>query len=199
MPPKTEKKTKVKKEGPKKNKSAYMFFCTDARKEINKEQEDKEDKMDNKEIVREQGKRWKILQTDEKKLEHYQKLAAEDKKRYEKEKESFGPVEAKPKKTKEEKEKKPRKKAEKKKKDEVEEEEDKSESDTTSDAEEEVEEPKAEEPKKTRVNGYINYSKEMREKVKKSNPKLTPKEVTTELSKQWKALSDSEKEKFKNK
>ena len=123
MPPKTEKKTKVKKEGPKKNKSAYMFFCVDARKEINREQEGKDDKMDNKEIVREQGRRWKSIQNDEKKLEIYKKLAEEDKKRYEKEKEAFGPVEPKPKKTKapkaekeEKAEKKPRKKAEPKKK-----------------------------------------------------------------------------------
>ena len=39
----------------------------------------------------------------------------------------------------------------------------------------------------------------MREKVKKDNPKLTPKEVTQQLSKQWKELGDDEKEKFKNK
>ena len=58
------------------------------------------------------------------------------------------------------------------------------------------EKPKKE---KTKVNGYINYTKEMRDKVKKENPKLTPKEVTQQLSKQWKELSDDEKEKFKNK
>ena len=63
--------------------------------------------------------------------------------------------------------------------------------------EEEVEEKPID--KKTKVNGYINYTKEMRDKVKKENPKLTPKEVTQQLSKQWKELSDDEKESFKNK
>lgn len=209
MPPKTEKKTKVKKEGPKKNKSAYMFFCADARKEINKEQEGKDDKMDNKEIIREQGRRWTDVKEDEKRLEYYQKLAAEDKKRYEKEKEAFGPVENKTKKTekvdKEEK-KSTKKKAEPKKtkkakepEPEIEEDEDGESESVASASEDEEEAPKVEETKKTRVNGYVNYTKEMRDKVKKSNPKLAPKEVTAELSKQWKALSETEKEKYKNK
>lgn len=207
MPPKTEKKTKVKKEGPKKNKSAYMFFCVDARKEINKEQEGKEDKMDNKEIVREQGRRWTEVKKDDKKREYYEKLAADDKKRYEQEKEAFGPVEKTKKSKKEDKEeKKVTKKPKSKKKDEVVEEKEEEDSDSEPSEKEEQagsaseeEEPKVEETKKTRVNGYINYTKEMRDKVKKANPKLAPKEVTAELSKQWKALSESEKEKYKNK
>ena len=34
MPPKSEKKTKPVKDGPKKNKSSYMFFCEQERKKI---------------------------------------------------------------------------------------------------------------------------------------------------------------------
>ena len=209
MPPKSEKKIKPVKEGPKKNKSSYMFFCEQERKKIKEDRPE----LGNKDIVVELGVRWKQLKEDESRkdeLDEYTKLAEKDKERYVSEKqvktenndgekpvkknkkaskkvskddedEKEQDVEEKPKEVK-------KKKVSKKVEKEV----------VVDDVVEDVvdEKPKKE---KTKVNGYINYTKEMRDKVKKENPKLTPKEVTQQLSKQWKELSDDEKDKFKNK
>jgi len=210
MPPKSEKKIKPVKEGPKKNKSSYMFFCEEERKKIKEDRPE----LGNKDIVVELGVRWKQLKEDESRkdeFDEYTKLAEKDKERYLKEKqvstekkESEVDVEKKTKKgvkktskeveVEEEKPKEVKKKKVSKK---VEEE-------VVVDEEvQEVQEVQEVDEKtkkgKTKVNGYINYTKEMRDKVKKENPKLTPKEVTQQLSKQWKELSDDEKEKFKNK
>jgi len=211
MPPKSEKKIKPVKEGPKKNKSSYMFFCEEERKKIKEDRPE----LGNKDIVVELGVRWKKLKEDESRkdeLDEYTKLAEKDKERYLKEKQvnaekkESGVEEEKPvKKTKKgankevEKEKvdeeKPKEVKRKKASKKVEKEEVVVDEDVV-DVVEVDEKPKKE---KTKVNGYINYTKEMRDKVKKENPKLTPKEVTQQLSKQWKELSDDEKEKFKNK
>ena len=211
MPPKSEKKIKPVKEGPKKNKSSYMFFCEQERKKIKEDRPE----LGNKDIVVELGVRWKQLKEDESRkdeLDEYTKLAEKDKERYVSEKQvktenndGEKPVK---------KNKKVSKKVSKDDEDEKEKEKDveekpkevkkkkvskKVEKEVVVD--EVVEDVVDEKPKKekTKVNGYINYTKEMRDKVKKENPKLTPKEVTQQLSKQWKELSDDEKDKFKNK
>jgi len=207
MPPKSEKKIKPVKEGPKKNKSSYMFFCEEERKKIKEDRPE----LGNKDIVVELGVRWKELKEDESRkdeLDEYTKLAEKDKERYLTEKqvktENVEVDEKSVKKTKkgskvdkkeqEDIEEKPKEVKKKKVSKKVEKEEEEVVVDDTE--EEVVEKPKKE---KTKVNGYINYTKEMRDKVKKENPKLTPKEVTQQLSKQWKELSDDEKDKFKNK
>jgi len=67
----------------KKNKSAYMFFCIEDRENIKKEGLN----LNNKEVIIEMAKRWKKLtETNPAKVEKYNKLAAEDKERYLKEK-----------------------------------------------------------------------------------------------------------------
>jgi hypothetical protein len=213
MPPKSEKKIKPVKEGPKKNKSSYMFFCEEERKKIKEDRPE----LGNKDIVVELGVRWKQLKEDESRkdeFDEYTKLAEKDKERYLKEKQVSS--EKKESEVDVEKPEKKTKKGAKKASKEVEEKEDvedekpkevkKKKASKKVQKEQEVvldeevvevdEKPKKE---KTKVNGYINYTKEMRDKVKKENPKLTPKEVTQQLSKQWKELSDDEKEKFKNK
>lgn len=205
MPPKSEKKIKPVKEGPKKNKSSYMFFCEQERKKIKEDRPE----LGNKDIVVELGVRWKQLKEDESRkdeLDEYTKLAEKDKERYVSEKQ------VKTENNDGEKPVKKNKKASKKvsKDDEDEKEQDVEEKPkevkkkkVSKKVEKEVvvEDVVDEKPKKekTKVNGYINYTKEMRDKVKKENPKLTPKEVTQQLSKQWKELSDDEKDKFKNK
>ena len=73
----------------KKNMSSYMCYCKDERENINK---DKNLKLDNKEIISELAKRWKVFKAsenkkDKQKMEKYVKLADEDKERYKKEKE----------------------------------------------------------------------------------------------------------------
>jgi hypothetical protein len=79
----------------KKNKSAYMFFCIEDRENIKKEGLN----LNNKQIITEMAKRWKKLtETNPTKVEKYNKLAAEDKERYIREKntESEVSVENKP-------------------------------------------------------------------------------------------------------
>jgi len=201
----------------KKNKSAYMFFCIEERSNINSENLG----LDNKDIVREIAKRWGSIKEDPEKLERYNKLALEDKERYLSEK-SSGNKTASIKKTKdvvkkskvakdniEEDKKVVKKKTTTKNKvgkkseekhDEEEEVEIEVETEDKKEVNIESEEKVVEDSsvKKTKVNAYVNYCKENREKFKKENPKLLPKEVTSELSKKWKSFSDEEKEKYKH-
>ena len=159
---------------PKKNKSAYMFYCVEGREEIKQENPE----LDNKSVVIELGVRWtKIKESNPDKLKYYNDLAEQDKKRYITEKGSYvkptnvvkGDADADG-----EVEKKTKKK-------------------TTKVGSSETEEPK----KKTTVNGYINYCSVKREQCKMDNPGLLPKDITRKLSEGWKSLSDEEKEKFK--
>lgn len=74
----------------KKNMSAYMYYCKDERENIKKE---KNLKLDNKEIISELANRWKVFKKSENKkdkqrMENYNKMALEDKERYNKEKEN---------------------------------------------------------------------------------------------------------------
>ena len=49
---------------------------------------------------------------------------------------------------------------------------------------------------KRRFSGYHECMQAMRPKLKKEQPHLTPQEVTTQVSKVWRTLSDNEKEKY---
>ena len=82
---------KEKQEGaPKGIRSAYIFFCMDARAKIKEENPE----IKSKEIMVEMGSRWKSLKEDNpKKFERYQEMAREDKERFSKEKEEFSPNE----------------------------------------------------------------------------------------------------------
>ena len=44
--------------------------------------------------------------------------------------------------------------------------------------------------------GYILFTKEERQNVKKENPEAAPKEILSLLGKKWKGLSDNEKKKY---
>ncbi|KAL0480531.1 HMGB4 [Acrasis kona] len=54
------------------------------------------------------------------------------------------------------------------------------------------------EPKKPSTS-YVLYCQEKREELKKDKPDLKPKQINTELSKMWKALSDEDKKPFEDK
>jgi hypothetical protein len=81
---KTAKTKKARKPGPKKASSSYLFFCKEHRSKVKALYPD----MDSKDITRELGRVWKEEMTDKKKKK-FEKLAAEDKARYEEEKESW--------------------------------------------------------------------------------------------------------------
>ena len=157
--------------GPKKNKSAYMFFCAEGRLEIKAENSD----LDNKGIVVELGARWnKLKESNGDKLKYYNDLAEEDKKRYLKEKESYV-------------------------KDDDHEEVEGEEEVKDKDKKKKKQSSASDEPKKkTKINGYINFCTINREQYKSENPELLPKDITRKLSEGWKSLSEEEKEKYKN-
>lgn len=200
MSEKVEKKKRVSKKkvegGPVKSKSSYLHFCAEEREKI------KSDglSLKNTEIITELGLRWsKLKESDPERLAKYEAVAKQDKERYSDEKKAFKtaslskvveeetvveenvtePVVV----------EKPKKKGatKKKVKEEVVEEEDEVVV---------VVEEKKEEPKK-KVNGYINFCKVNRSKVKEDNPGLQPKELTSELGRLWKALSEQEQAKYK--
>ena len=188
--------------GPKRSKSAYTLFWMEERLRV------KEDlpELNNNEIMSEVGKRWKVLaEQDPERLERLQKDAKADQERYKREKEEnvssevieedVVVVEVEAPKTKGKAKGKSVAKVEvvaeppkevkktKGKKAKVE--------------EAAVEEAPVEEAvKKTKVNGYINFAKAKRSEVKASNPSLSPQDVSRELGKLWKALTDSEKAKY---
>lgn len=200
--PITEKKTKKAKnaDGVQKNLSGYIIFCKDVRDTVKAENPE----LNNKQIMTEMGNRWRNANEDTKKK--YEVLASEDKERYLREKSAHadggGVSESKevepeevvveapvPESTPVQKKKGGSKK---KKTEEVV-------------VEEPVPEPEpvpvpestpAPVSKKGGNNGYINYSKLMRASVS-AETGLDFKGTTAELSKRWKALSDEDKQKYK--
>ncbi|KAL0210935.1 hypothetical protein P9112_009233 [Eukaryota sp. TZLM1-RC] len=73
--------------GPKRAKSAYLYFQADKREEVKREMPE----LKASQMMQELAKRWKTTTSEER--EPYERLAAEDKQRYQKEKEEFGPIE----------------------------------------------------------------------------------------------------------
>ena len=151
---KTEKKSKIKDPNkPKRNKTAYIFYCMDMRDSV---KEDMHDGAKSTEITSELGKRWKKL--NDKKKEKYNKLAVADKKRYATEMKDYEPS---------------------------------SDFSTGSNKKKDPNKPKR---NKT---AYIFYCMDMRDSVKEDmhdGAKST--EITSELGKRWKKLSDKKKEKY---
>lgn len=190
------------KSGPKRSKSAYTFFWMEERLKVKEELPE----LNNNEIMSEVGKRWKALSTsDPKRLERLTKEAKADQDRYKQEKEALSnelveedvvvvevPVEA-------PKSKKDKKAAPAPAPAAVVVEEPVKKSKEKSKGKSKVVEAVAvsavvvEEPKKTKVNGYINFAKVKRSEVKAENPSLSPQDVTRELGRLWKLLSDEEK------
>jgi hypothetical protein len=154
---------------PKKGKSAYIFFCAAMRPQV-KEDLGEEGKSS---IMAELGKRWKELKDDNDRadeLAEYTKMAADDKARYEDEKEngkSAEPVEVEPVKE------KPKKKAKKVEVD-----------------VDDVETDDEQKPKKK--TGYAYFCSHNREGVKTDNPEMKAQDITRALARLWKELSKEE-------
>ena len=90
---KSEKKDETKKvrvQGPKKNMTAYNLFCSEERVNVKNDHPD----LSNKDVFTHLGARWKKLkESDPVRFQKYERLANEDKERYQKEKDSFVPSE----------------------------------------------------------------------------------------------------------
>lgn len=157
------------KEGPKRGRTGYIFFCTEHRPLIKQEDSD----LNTKEITSRLGAKWKSLSEEEK--SPYVKLAEKDKKRYEEEKLNWGnnsesftqkyddidtPVK--------EKKSKKDKKSKKNKK----------------------------EKKSKKKSGYILFCQKERDNVKETNPDYSSQQVTQELGELWSALSQKEQDEY---
>ena len=160
-------KKKVKRKGPKRGRTSYIYFCTDQRPIIKEENPE----MNTKEVTSQLGVQWKSLTDEDKKP--YAKLAAKDKSRYEKEKSEWvdpdDELELDTKKDKKSVSKKDKKKKKKKKK-------------------------KKSKPRKK--SGYILFCQEERDVLKNDNPDLTNHQVTKELGATWKALTYTEQAEY---
>lgn len=85
----TKTKTKTKQEGPKRAKTAYLYFCDANRVLVNEELSKKlSEKPNAKEIIKELGNRWNLIKDTEKSKEYFE-LWEKDKIRYNNEKESY--------------------------------------------------------------------------------------------------------------
>jgi len=75
---------------PKKGKSAYLFFCADERIKLKEDQP----KMEAKDVLAELGARWKLFkEKNPEGVKKYEKIASEDKERYENEMKNYLPAE----------------------------------------------------------------------------------------------------------
>lgn len=167
---------RVKKVGPKRPKSAYLFFCDKEREVIKKANPT----FSTTQITSALGEHWKALKAKgEKACAVYIASAVADKERYEKEKAEMSsePAKAKP---------VSKGKAKKQVVEVVEEE-----------VEVEEEAPKPAAPVKGKKSGYQLFCEQKREEVKAANPKMKAGDVTKELAKMWKESSAEVQASFK--
>ena len=157
---------KVKREGPKRGLTAYIFFCKNQRPII----KDNNPNLSTKEITIQLGKEWKELSENEK--SPYNKLAQDDKKRYENEKNHQSKSKSS---TKQSKSKSSTKQS-------------KSKSSTK--------QSKSKSSTKKGKSAYIIFCQQERQKLKNENDELTGQEITKELARQWKELSPKQQSKF---
>ena len=173
---------------PKGAKSAYMFFSMDMRAQIKKENPE----MPSAEVSVELGVRWKDLKSGTNGAEHrkYEKMAADDKKRFLEEKEKYDATKAE------------ESKAEESKAVDSQE--------TIVDEEEEPEkEPEKEKPaekepvkkpaSKKKQSGYMLFCTEFRSEVKEDNPEMKSTDVTKKLKEMWTEMDKDEKDEWNTK
>jgi len=183
----TKKKSSGKKSdpnAPKGKKSAYIFFCSDNR-DAAKTEIGKDGKATD--VTKLLATWWNELKTDEDRsdeLEKYNKMAADDKLRYEQE---TGVVAA-PQSDEENLPKKSKAQiVEDKSDEEPEHKKDKSKKGKSED--------KSQSGKKT--NGYTQFCSSNRASVKEDNPEMSATEITKELARQWKELDEDEQNEWK--
>ena len=174
--PKKKKKT-TKRKGPKRGKSAYLFFCEQERKRLKEDEPD----LPPKEVTAKMGVAWQELKTDDDRSDEmtvFTDLAAADKARYLEEKENWVDSD-------DDAGEKPVKKAPKtvaKKK-----------ASTKTDEKKPTKKATSSGKKKS---GIQMFSTHHRAEVKEENPDMKAGEVTKELSRMWKELDATEKKEW---
>ena len=195
---KPKKTKKDRKPGPKKARSAYIFFCVDKRADVKAANDD----MNTKDITSELGRLWREdYKDDAKKSKKWMTMAKNDKERFEKEKaewvdpsgESCAPDA-----------KKSSKKTE-------------SDESTSDDEKSETESDEKTKGKKTngkkktkgkkktakkadkkgaKATGFIAFCQQTRETMRTENPEWSMKQVTNEMKKIWESMDDDEKSNY---
>lgn len=171
---KTKRKKSKRAPGPKRARSAYIFFCTEMR---NKVKEDNDD-MDAKEVTAELGRLWREEYKEDKDLsKKFNKMAKKDKERFEQEKaewvdpepaddESFAPE--------------PTKKAKKSK--------------SSKKKAEPVKSKKGSKKKVKAVpSGYTVFCQQTRQAMREENADWSMSKVTKEMERIWESMDDEEK------
>ena len=130
---------------PKKWRTSYIFFCSEHREKLKTE----EPTLTTTQIVSRLAAIWRNLNNEDK--QKYEKMALEDKKRYEEEIKQYNP--------------------------------------------ENPETENSSSPKRP-LTSYLYFCNETRDAIKKEFPVFSGKQITTELGKRWKQLSDEEKKPF---
>jgi len=174
---------------PKGKKSAYIFFCSDNR-DAAKTEIGKEGKATD--VTKLLATWWNELKTDEDRsdeLEKYNKMAADDKLRYEQETSGVTAPQS-------DEEETPKPKKAKKSKAQI----------VEGNSDEEPE-PKKDKSKKgksedkpqsvKKTNGYTQFCSSNRASVKEDNPEMSAAEITKELARQWKELDEDEQNEWK--
>jgi hypothetical protein len=191
-------KRKSPKKGPKRPKSAYLYFCEDRRKQLKTDNPD----LKSTEVTSELGRLWNELKADNSRaaeLEKYENQASEDKERYDSDKNNIETVPttipksvAKKQPVSTKKESKPvtpaPKKGVKKIPDPVEdlvEEDDVTPTPTTKVV-----------PNDKKLNGYQLFCKTRRVELKAQFTSDKPAEITKKLSEEWKSLSKEDQQKW---
>lgn len=177
--------------GPKRAKSAYLFFCTEYRPVV------KDDLGENAkvtDITKELGSRWNALKSDSSRaaeLAKYTDAADVDKQRYEDEKSTDGKQTKAPAKNKASDNTKTKAKTTKKAKTEV-----VDDDDDIVEEEAVVKKPVTKKSEGT-ANGYQAFCAAKRASIKEQYPKAKAHEITKKLSTAWKALSKKEQDVWK--
>jgi hypothetical protein len=160
---------------PKGRKSAYIYFCSAMRAQVKEELGEEGKSL----IMTELGKRWKELKEDDyraEELAEYTKMAADDKARYEVEKED---------KTVEQVDEKSKKKVEKK-----------VETDDEKPASKKKQVKKNENESHKKKTGYSYFCSHNREGVKTNNTEMKAQDITRELARLWKELTKDEQKEW---
>ena len=199
---KTKKTKKDRKPGPKKARSAYIFFCSDKRADVKAANDD----MNPKDITSELGRLWREdYKDDAKKSKKWVTMAKKDKERFEKEKaewvdpdgESYAPDGKKSSKKTEsdesasddekseiEPEKKTKGKKTKGKKTDV---------ITTTKKDRKI---KKADKKGAKASGFIAFTQQTRKTMRTENPEWSMQQVTDEMGKIWESMDEEEKSNY---
>jgi hypothetical protein len=184
---KTKRKKSKRKPGPKRARSAYIFFCTEMRSKVKEDNDD----MDAKEVTAELGRLWREEYKDDKDLsKKFNKMAKKDKERFEQEKaewvdpepaddESFAPE--------------PTKSSKKAATESADEEDEKKEAEPVKKSSKKKSKKGSKKKAKAVPSGYTVFCQQTRQAMREENADWSMSKVTKEMKRIWESMDDDEK------